>query len=397
MKREISFLIYRYRFIRIFTPQMIHLRMRRIFYLLLLLIPVFSHAQITCEVSPADTLICFRDSMAFKTMVTGVGPITYQWQKDQVNIPEATDSILAFSHTLESDTGYYRCVVSNGIDTDTSNSAHLRMYPAMKFDTLYRYNELGCRGDCKGQFKTLISGGTPPYGYVWGGGYSQDTIVFGLCMGDYTLKVYDSDACRIDSAYYVDVLKSPHISFISYLTDYLSPQDTFYLTNPNVTVEFPLEYRDSIVNWEWDFDDEYTVPDVNPVMHTYAKTGDYTILLNVTDLNGCDTTVIHDISVKVAELKIPYAFTPNGDGKNDQFMIQIVGNADVDFREAYLGNEIVIFDRWGKKVYSQINYKSGDWDGRNLPDGVYFYILKCQGQYEDEVFRGAIHILGKGF
>ncbi|MFH1159629.1 MAG: gliding motility-associated C-terminal domain-containing protein [bacterium] len=370
--------------------------MRRFLPLLITYFPFFSQAQLICVVTPSDTLICYRDSMAFIASVTDTGAITFRWQKNGIDIPGNNDT-LSFSHALESDTGFYRCIVSNGITIDTSNDAHLRMHPAMKFDTLYRYNALGCRADCKGQFKALVSGGTPPYDFVWGGGYSQDTIVFGLCMGNYRLKVYDSAGCILDSAYYVDVLRSPGISFISYLHDYAHPQDTFYLTNPLVTVEFPPEYLDSIVNWEWDFADEITVSNVNPTTHTYAKTGEYPILLTITDLNGCDTTVVHDIRVKIAQLKIPYAITPNGDGKNDQFKIQIEGNTEVDFRDAYLGNEMVIFDRWGKKVFSAINYKSGDWDGGNCPDGVYFYILKCQGLYDEEIFRGSITILGRGF
>lgn len=378
--------------------------MRRISLFIVLSLPLILFGQIACVVTPADTLICFKDTLAFETEVTGTGPFTYQWQKNRVNIAEATDSILAFAEVMESDTGYYRCIVSNGATTDTSNEAYLHMYPAMQFDTLYRYNALGCRGDCKGQFKALVSGGTPPYYYQWGGGYSQDTIVFGLCMGNYTLKVFDFNGCHIDSAYYVDVLKSPGISFISYQKSYNEPQDTFYLTNPNVTVEFPFEYRDSLINWEWDFADGTTVPDLNPVTHAYTRTGEYTILLTITDLNGCDTTVSHIISVKTAQLNIPYAFTPNNDGYNDTFVIEVEGNAMMPFQDIYLSNELIVYDRWGKKVYNKENYSIsystniavGDWDGNNLSDGVYYYILKCQGQYEEEVFRGAVHILGKG-
>jgi len=125
----------------------------------------------------------------------------------------------------------------------------------------------------------------------------------------------------------------------------------------------------------------------------------------VTDLNDCDTTVQDSVTIRTALLKIPYAFTPNGDGKNDKFEIKILMDNDpasinydpLEFQDAYLGNEFLVFDRAGKKVFNATNYQSGDWDGRNLPDGVYFYILKCQGQYEDEVYRGAIHILGRGF
>lgn len=368
--------------------------MKRLFYLFTILYSFPLYSQIECTVQPADTLICFRDSIAFIATATGERPFQYSWQKNLVTIPGATDSIFGLGHALESDTGTYRCIVTNASDTAISNDATLHMYPPMKFDTLYRYNSLGCRGECKGQFKTLVSGGAPPYSYEWGGGHSQDTIVFGLCMGNYRLKVYDTNQCMIDSGYYVDVLKSPKFEFKSYLKDLSNPKDSFYLTNPNVIVAFPTEYTDSIINWEWDFGDESaTIPNVNPAGHTYEKTGMFTILLNVTDLNGCDTTITHDISVKVAELEIPYAFSPNGDQKNETFMIRIKGLADVDFREAYLGNELLVWDRWGRKIYSKTDYQSGDWDGGNAPDGVYFFILKCKGQYSDEVFKGSVTIL----
>jgi hypothetical protein len=54
--------------------------------------------------------------------------------------------------------------------------------------------------------------------------------------------------------------------------------------------------------------------------------------------------------------------------------------------------ELVVLDRWGRKVYDNDNYKN-DWDGGNLPDGTYYYRLNTYGYFRDETYRGAVTIL----
>jgi gliding motility-associated-like protein len=70
--------------------------------------------------------------------------------------------------------------------------------------------------------------------------------------------------------------------------------------------------------------------------------------------------------------ELPNAFTPNGDGQNDQFVPYPFCFIDrVDFK---------VFNRWGQLVFEasdpQIN-----WDGRNLagdelPAGAYFFVCR---------------------
>jgi PKD repeat protein len=364
-------------------------------YLTLFLLILFQQttfSQLTCTVSPADTTACFNDSIAFTTVVTGqgTGTVSYHWQRNHVYMSDKTDSLLMFPFVDVGDTATYRCIVRVGADSAISNDVFLRMHSKMKFDTLYRYNELGCRDVCKGQFKVLMSGGLPPYTYNWGGGHSQDTIVFGLCPGKYWLFVTDTNKCTIDSSYIVDVLKSPDIE-VSVL-----PKDTVYLTNPTINIFFPDTTVAYLTSWTWDFRDSVKVPNLNPAPHTYAYAGIYAVMLKVTDVNGCDTSITHNVVVKTLNLFIPNVITPNGDNKNDQLFIkELVGEStyqDIDLQEVYLSNEFVVYDRWGKKVYSQTNYKSGDWDGGNLSDGVYYYVFKGVGQYGDDVLRGAVTI-----
>jgi gliding motility-associated-like protein len=362
-------------------------------------------SQVTVVVKPADTIVCFGDSVAFTTIISGTytSTVTYRWQKNFVDITGASDSIYAISHVNGNSQAFYRCIILVGGISDTSNDAQLRMYPKMKIDTLYRYNPLGCPGDCKGQFKVKISGGTtfknfPPYIYDWNGGFSQDTIVFGLCRGRYMFTVTDSLGCSLDSSYYVDVLKSPKIDFT------FIPRDTIFLTNPNIEVVFPDSLKKYITNWTWDYGDSIKIPNLNPSFHSYAeevmlnnKSGKFLVRLSFTDLNGCDTTITHDLIVKTTDLKIPNVFTPNGDGINDKMQIWLNGESkEKDFNDAYLGNEFLVFDRWGRKVYNKTGYKSGEWDGANLSDGTYFYILKCTGQFRDDIFKGSVTILRGG-
>jgi gliding motility-associated-like protein len=87
---------------------------------------------------------------------------------------------------------------------------------------------------------------------------------------------------------------------------------------------------------------------------------------------GCDTAIVTVMIVCPEDDKLVYyqGFSPNGDDINDKFVIK---NAD-----KYPGNEVQVFNRWGNKVYADKNYRNswdGTWQGKPLPDGVYFYIF----------------------
>jgi gliding motility-associated-like protein len=111
----------------------------------------------------------------------------------------------------------------------------------------------------------------------------------------------------------------------------------------------------------------------------------------ITDIDG-DTSVARlDITILPNDVKVPQGFSPNGDGINDKLVIKGLSE--------YPNHRILIFNRWGNKVYEASPYKN-DWDGKNqfgvhangdaLPDGTYFYILELGPGYEP--FKGYIYI-----
>jgi gliding motility-associated-like protein len=69
------------------------------------------------------------------------------------------------------------------------------------------------------------------------------------------------------------------------------------------------------------------------------------------------------------DIHVPNILTANGDGKNDKLIIRGL--------EKYQNNTLLIFNRWNNKVYESKNYK-GDWDGKGLNAGTYFYTLRLQ-------------------
>ncbi|MFM8596871.1 MAG: tandem-95 repeat protein, partial [Flavobacteriales bacterium] len=78
-------------------------------------------------------------------------------------------------------------------------------------------------------------------------------------------------------------------------------------------------------------------------------------------------------------IEVPEAFSPDGDGINDTFVIEGIENIP--------GQSIIIFNRWGNQVFSASPYQN-DWNGNSqssmnvggdqLPTGTYFYILDTQ-------------------
>ncbi|HWV71812.1 MAG TPA: Ig-like domain-containing protein, partial [Pseudosphingobacterium sp.] len=100
----------------------------------------------------------------------------------------------------------------------------------------------------------------------------------------------------------------------------------------------------------------------------------------VKDQRGLWTNVANVvIEVTANPLFIPNFFTPNGDGQNDVF--EIVGI------EAYDRVELFIFNRWGDEVYNNPNYIN-NWDGSNLNEGTYYYLVKLRKEGREETMKG---------
>ncbi|MFA8450083.1 MAG: choice-of-anchor L domain-containing protein [Bacteroidales bacterium] len=94
------------------------------------------------------------------------------------------------------------------------------------------------------------------------------------------------------------------------------------------------------------------------ISYEFKEPGEFNITLNITDENDCSSKYTLNFLVQriTAFAWIPTAFTPNGDGKNDNFYVQTRKKALAEFK-------LQIFNRWGQRVY-ETDDPSAKWDGK---------------------------------
>ena len=135
-----------------------------------------------------------------------------------------------------------------------------------------------------------------------------------------------------------------------------------------------IQFQDSSLNsnhWLWDFGNN-TTGDVQNPFQGYTDPGNYWVKERITDQFGCKDSLSKEIIVP-PNLFLPNVFTPNGDGVNDEFIIDGLGASILNLK---------IFNRWGAEVYNASNAPIF-WDGLNLngepcPEGTYFYVAEIK-------------------
>ena len=125
----------------------------------------------------------------------------------------------------------------------------------------------------------------------------------------------------------------------------------------------------------WNFGDGTTNDSIFSPEHTFPEeAGSYLVSLQVSNELGCMDSTSQVIVVEHDPVVfIPNAFTPDGDGLNNEFTAVFPENMKLASYEMY------IYDRWGELVFYSQDPKQG-WDaslaGFDAPDGVYSYLVK---------------------
>ncbi len=108
--------------------------------------------------------------------------------------------------------------------------------------------------------------------------------------------------------------------------------------------------------------------------YTFDEYGEYRALLWVSNDKQCQIDSVEiKISVATSQLLAPNVFTPNGDGKNDEF--RVMYRSITEFH-------CWVYNRWGHKVFEWTDPAKG-WDGtingKKAASSAYFYVIRAVG------------------
>ena len=378
--------------------------------------------QINCDISifrkeePVTPPLCSNEEYIFSAPF--YENTKYEWKKDGIVQEDYVSGDVNRVYIIIEDESFITLNVTDTLTQETCSSMlNVTIHP--KFTIDFKQLQLTCTNSDTANGNTakmqaIAKGDMEPgqYHYFWDVKPIQiapgdSSVAIGLmAYQKYFITVKDNFGCRVNDTAWTEGYPNPKIQL------YADP-DTAYLQNPYITFSYVNLSEDTIpvTSHFWDFGDDSPTTDLDVPTHAYDEEGTYMVSLTVFNFQGCDTIYDTSVLIKPVNLFIPNVFTPNGDGANDYFVITEAkagheggqggqksmaadGGSIKPVNAFYKSTELYIFNRWGRIVYQSNNYQN-DWDGGNLPDGVYFYVLKAYGEKSNDVFKGSVTIFGK--
>jgi gliding motility-associated-like protein len=307
-------------------------------------------------------------AISLSGMVGGTPPYSYSWNTNPVQTTQNLSGMLP---------GTYVLTVTDANNCMATYTQTIGIIPGLPL--FINTSPERCH---QGNGTAIVTAnGTPPYTYSWNTNPVQTSQqATGLQSGSYIATVTDFYGCKDSIAV-----------TIKDIDDVLST--SFYITPPDeIDAEDPVVITIT-TNQGWTLDTAFlsdgNIPITESVSHVFHQYGLYYASYWFTSVNDCRDSVIYPIKVNdYMTLYIPNAFSPNGDGLNDNFM------ATGTFIQAF---DMSIFDRWGHLVIHLTDITKswdGTYHGADAPEDTYVYKGTATDIFSKKVtFQGQIQLV----
>jgi hypothetical protein len=180
--------------------------------------------------------VCLGDAIALSVVASpGTGAVSYQWQKDGVDIGAETAADLNISVSTATDGGVYQCIVTDDDGSITSSTSTV---------TVNSLPTIGITGNliiCEDQTTTLTASGALKYD--WGSGFTNVAAfdVTPSATSNYVVIGEDSNGCVASNSVQVQVSPLPAASITSNASVCSGADAQFIITGtPNALVTYKL-------------------------------------------------------------------------------------------------------------------------------------------------------------
>lgn len=288
--------------------------------------------------------------------------VSYQWITSATVLPGSpTDTFIVVSSNNPGTYGYTFEVADNfGCVYDTTVNVYFLPGPSIQDDTT----------SCAGQYPVVNT--TSYSGGIWSAA-GPGTAIFSPSNtadnpfvtvdvnGTYTLTYIDNQ-CAMDSSFDVYFADSVFVSLTT---------GADMCVGETATLDATSDVTEAAYLWN-----------TNETSATIEVTdsGEYFVQVSGLCNSIFDTVTIETI---ICNIIAPTVVTPNGDGDNDVLFFEGL--------EYYPSSSLVIFNRWGNKIYESNDYQN-DWNPTDVSDGTYFYILSPGGKLDSEIIKKTLTI-----
>ena len=323
---------------------------------------VTGSAPFTASVS-ANPGNCTMGGSVAVTEVSGTAPYRYRWFYNGAPDPVAEN----LSVRTDLSAGTYGVEITDASGCTILKNVEVTAGRPVSFTAAANFAD--CADPLSGTIDFYPTGGVAPYRFEVAGYYAQETPTFtDLPAGTYRLRVTDATGCTAPTQL-VTLEEVPVLDLGS--DQIIRPGDSAVLS----LVEGPLDPTLGTLTWSPDgnancfYCGDGTSVGVSPAYSTEYR-------VTYTTAQGCEVT--DRVLVSVTDdprVFVPTAFSPNGDGINDEFKVYVGAGVGAV-------TDLMVFDRWGELVYRMDTDTEAAWDGtfrgKLLTTGVFAYTGSVQ-------------------
>lgn len=228
---------------------------------------------------------------------------------------------------------------------------------------------------CKGDSILRSIGGDPATTFNWSptDGVSDPTIynptLSPSIPTQYIVNIENAGGCNYIDTVFIDV-SNPIPTFDTILNPGCNGVFTEFVNTSN-----------SEFGFTWNFSDgDYATND--KVKKVFDFGSSFSATLTVQDSLNCtnsiDINIYTDLFENYFDIYYPNVFTPNSDGENDLFIVEVPGRINQC-------TELIIYNRFGEIQFISTG-NNLKWDGRNnvgleVPNGEYFFTLNVKSGF----------------